>query len=150
MTKSRRRLSSGATPGAVVAQSPCCGTTWPSAPTALRATVTVVAQSPCCGTTWPSAPTALRATVTHARSTILARRAKSPVRGQAKSWSPKTSVSPPHPGEGPHRFKRRGGATQAAWLPGTTWWLGRPGWRSTGTRVRPSFRVQAGAGRHVW
>ena len=24
-----------------------------------------------------------------------------------------------------------GGATQAAWLAGTAWWLGRPGWRST-------------------
>ena len=24
-----------------------------------------------------------------------------------------------------------GGATQAAWLAGTAWWLGRPGWRLT-------------------
>jgi len=32
------------------------------------------------------------------------RRAKSPVR---EAWSLNTSTSPPHPGEGPHRFRRR-------------------------------------------
>ena len=69
-------------------------------------------------------------TLTHARSTILARRAKSPVRGQAKAWSPKTSTSPPHPGEGPHRFRRRGSGRRTR-RRNACWWPGRPGWRLT-------------------
>ena len=37
-TKSRRRRSSGSTPGAGVRTSHCCGTTWPSGPSASRTT----------------------------------------------------------------------------------------------------------------
>ena len=58
-TKSRRQRSSGSTPGAGVRTSHCCGTTW------------------------PSGPTASRTTFIHARSSGLARRASKPVRGQA-------------------------------------------------------------------
>ena len=44
--------------------------------------------------TWPSGPTASRATRTYARSTILARGAC----GQARAWSPCSSTRRPHPG----------------------------------------------------
>ena len=80
MTKSSRRRSSAATPGAVVFASHCCGTTRPSSPTASR-------------TTW-----------IQARSSTKPRRASSPVRGHAMAWSPRLSTgarqpvvpSPPH------------------------------------------------------
>ena len=49
----------------------------------------VVWASHCCGTTWPSAPTASRATRTQARSTTFAHLADKPVREQAGAWSPK-------------------------------------------------------------
>ena len=45
----------------------------------------VVWASHCCGTTWPSDPTASRATRTQARSTSLARQARSPARGHASA-----------------------------------------------------------------
>ena len=41
------------------------------------------ARERCCGTTWPSGPTASRTTLIPARSSGLARRARRPVRGQA-------------------------------------------------------------------
>ena len=69
MTRSSRRLSSGATPGAVVCANHCCGTTR------------------------PSAATASRATRTHARSRMGARLASSPLRAQAARWSPNWSTS---------------------------------------------------------
>ena len=80
MTKSSRRRSSAATPGAVVFASHCCGTTRPSGPIASR-------------TTW-----------IQARSSTKPRRASSPVRGHAMAWSPQLStrarqpgvLSPPH------------------------------------------------------
>ena len=42
-----------------------------------------VRASHCCGTTWPTGPTALRTTLIHACSSGLARRESRPVRGQA-------------------------------------------------------------------
>ena len=68
MTKSNRRRSSAATPGAVVFASHCCGTTRPSGPIASR-------------TTW-----------IHARSRTKPRRASRPVRGHARAWSPRLST----------------------------------------------------------
>ena len=73
-TKSKRRRPAGATPGAVVRASHCCGTTR------------------------PSAPTASRATCTHARSRTKPRRGSKPVRGQATKWSPNASACPWQPG----------------------------------------------------
>lgn len=51
----------------------------------------------CCGTTWPSGPTASRAMRTHACSRGFARRASSPVRGHAAWWSPSASTAAPQP-----------------------------------------------------
>ena len=59
-------------------------------------------------TTWPSAPTASRATRTQAGSTTFARLANKPVREQARAWSPRGSMAPPHPGLGPQRLGQRG------------------------------------------
>ena len=68
--------------------------------------------SHCCGTTWPSAPTACRATRTQARSTTLARLANKPVLGHASAWSPKASTVPPQPGLGPHLLGQSGRASR--------------------------------------
>ena len=68
MTKSSRRRSSAATPGAVVFASHCCGTTRPSGPIASR-------------TTW-----------IQARSSTKPQRASSPVRGHAMAWFPRLST----------------------------------------------------------
>ena len=57
----------------------------------------VVRASICCSTTWPSGPTASRATRTQARSSPFARRARRPVRGHASEWSPNSSVRRPQP-----------------------------------------------------
>ena len=41
-----------------------------------------------------------------------------------------------------------GGATQAAWLAGTAWWLGRPGWRLT--RHPRAAQLESARARRRW
>ena len=108
----------------------------------------------CCGPTTAverlalPTPTASRATRTQARSTILARLARSPVRGHASASSPKRPAAPLQPWGGPHMHvavqkQRLSQATPQSDLHSGRW---ERGGRLCWDRSEPSTCMRSGLG----